>query len=63
MNPDLVIFCVFRYAAKDKRTLQAHHITHVLNAADVKFIKTALSSPNDKQSIKGLAGVGPLRWV
>lgn len=27
----------FRYAAKDKRTLQAHHITHVLNAADGKF--------------------------
>lgn len=26
-----------RYAAKDKRTLQAHHITHVLNAADGKF--------------------------
>ncbi|XP_034427327.1 dual specificity phosphatase DUPD1-like [Hippoglossus hippoglossus] len=25
------------YAAKDKRTLQAHHITHVLNAADGKF--------------------------
>ncbi|MEQ2158856.1 Dual specificity phosphatase 29 [Goodea atripinnis] len=26
-----------RYAAKDKRALQAHHITHVLNAADGKF--------------------------
>ncbi|KAM3859922.1 dual specificity phosphatase 29-like [Diretmus argenteus] len=25
------------YAAKDKRTLQAHHITYVLNAADGKF--------------------------
>ncbi|KAK2820475.1 hypothetical protein Q5P01_023434 [Channa striata] len=25
------------YAAKDKRTLQAQHITHVLNAADGKF--------------------------
>uniref|UniRef100_H3C588 Dual specificity protein phosphatase n=1 Tax=Tetraodon nigroviridis TaxID=99883 RepID=H3C588_TETNG len=25
------------YAAKDKRTLQAYHITHVLNAADGKF--------------------------
>ncbi|XP_008312114.1 dual specificity phosphatase DUPD1-like [Cynoglossus semilaevis] len=25
------------YAAKDKRTLQAHRITHVLNAADGKF--------------------------
>ncbi|XP_040885387.1 uncharacterized protein LOC121175644 [Toxotes jaculatrix] len=25
------------YAAKDKRTLQAHHISHVLNAADGKF--------------------------
>ncbi|KAK6328403.1 dual specificity phosphatase 29 [Coregonus clupeaformis] len=25
------------YAAKDKRTLQTHHITHVLNAADGKF--------------------------
>ncbi|KAK5850954.1 hypothetical protein PBY51_001785 [Eleginops maclovinus] len=25
------------YAAKDKRTLLAHHITHVLNAADGKF--------------------------
>uniref|UniRef100_A0A8C6PM40 Dual specificity protein phosphatase n=1 Tax=Nothobranchius furzeri TaxID=105023 RepID=A0A8C6PM40_NOTFU len=25
------------YAAKDKRTLQAHNITHVLNAADGKF--------------------------
>uniref|UniRef100_A0A3B3UPR7 Tyrosine specific protein phosphatases domain-containing protein n=1 Tax=Poecilia latipinna TaxID=48699 RepID=A0A3B3UPR7_9TELE len=25
------------YAAKDKRTLQAHHITHVLNAADGKY--------------------------
>ncbi|XP_076007841.1 uncharacterized protein LOC143001885 [Genypterus blacodes] len=25
------------YAAKDKRALQAHHITHVLNAADGKF--------------------------
>uniref|UniRef100_UPI001EAE9E87 dual specificity phosphatase 29-like n=1 Tax=Oncorhynchus gorbuscha TaxID=8017 RepID=UPI001EAE9E87 len=25
------------YAAKDKKTLQAHHITHVLNAADGKF--------------------------
>uniref|UniRef100_A0A8D3CSM6 Dual specificity protein phosphatase n=1 Tax=Scophthalmus maximus TaxID=52904 RepID=A0A8D3CSM6_SCOMX len=25
------------YAAKDKRTLQARHITHVLNAADGKF--------------------------
>ncbi|XP_020351200.1 dual specificity protein phosphatase 13 isoform X2 [Oncorhynchus kisutch] len=40
------------YAAKDKRTLRTHHITHVLNAADgkfnvntAKFIKTALSSP------------------
>lgn len=30
-------FYPFRYAAKDKRTLQAHHITHVLNAADGKF--------------------------
>lgn len=30
-------FFSFRYAAKDKRTLQAHHITHVLNAADGKF--------------------------
>lgn len=28
---------LLRYAAKDKRTLQAHHITHVLNAADGKF--------------------------
>lgn len=27
----------FRYAAKDKGTLQAHRITHVLNAADGKF--------------------------
>ncbi|XP_010767201.1 uncharacterized protein [Notothenia coriiceps] len=26
-----------RYAAKDKRKLLAHHITHVLNAADGKF--------------------------
>ncbi|XP_068438880.1 dual specificity phosphatase 29-like [Clinocottus analis] len=25
------------YAAKDKRALQAHHITHVLNAANGKF--------------------------
>ncbi|XP_020351201.1 dual specificity protein phosphatase 13 isoform X3 [Oncorhynchus kisutch] len=25
------------YAAKDKRTLRTHHITHVLNAADGKF--------------------------
>lgn len=34
-----VELCFFksRYAAKDKRTLQAHHITHVLNAADGKF--------------------------
>ncbi|XP_070707533.1 dual specificity phosphatase 29-like isoform X2 [Pempheris klunzingeri] len=29
--------CETEYAAKDKRTLQAHHITHVLNAADGKF--------------------------
>lgn len=33
----LVVFFKTRYAAKDKRTLQAHHITHVLNAADGKF--------------------------
>ncbi|KAM9838009.1 dual specificity phosphatase 29 [Aulostomus maculatus] len=26
-----------KYAATNKRTLQAHHITHVLNAADGKF--------------------------
>lgn len=30
-------YFLFRYAAKDKRTLQAHRITHVLNAADGKF--------------------------
>lgn len=84
-----MVLCVVRYAAKDKRTLRTHHITHVLNAADgkfnvntgasyyrdtkisyhgveafdmpsfdlstffysaAKFIKTALSSPNSKQS-------------
>lgn len=27
----------FRNAAKDKKTLKAHHITHVLNAADGKL--------------------------
>lgn len=34
---DNYAFFPFRYAAKDKRILQAHHITHVLNAADGKF--------------------------
>lgn len=34
---DNYAFFLFRYAAKDKRALQAHHITHVLNAADGKF--------------------------
>lgn len=33
----IIMLFPFRYAAKDKRTLQAHHITHVLNAADGKF--------------------------
>ncbi|XP_056153425.1 dual specificity protein phosphatase 13-like [Lampris incognitus] len=37
------------YAAKDKRTLQAHHITHVLNAADGKFnVNTGASFYRDK---------------
>lgn len=40
----------FRYAAKDKRTLQAHHITHVLNAADGKFnVNTGPSFYRDTQ--------------
>ncbi|XP_032358523.1 dual specificity phosphatase DUPD1 isoform X1 [Etheostoma spectabile] len=38
------------YAAKDKRTLQAHHITHVLNAADGKFnVNTGPSFYRDTQ--------------
>lgn len=34
---EIIPFFPFRYAAKDKRTLRALHITHVLNAADGKF--------------------------
>lgn len=32
-----IFFVSFRHAAKDKRSLQAHLVTHVLNAADGKF--------------------------
>lgn len=41
---------LFRYAAKDKSTLQAHHITHVLNAAHGKFsVNTGPSFYRDTQ--------------